>query len=108
MIGCLNHGQPSEEITPELIEELQAILDERHRKKEQLHREEEEKINALFDSCAFDDIVEGYLISVFEEMEMPVEQVKRALEILRFDFTDLDANAVRCIRKGFLERNGFE
>lgn len=68
----------------------------------------EEETNIVYDTCMFDEITEGYLISVFEEMEMPVEQVKRALEILRFDFTDLDANAVRCIRKGYLERNGID
>ena len=103
MIGCLNHGKPSEEITPELIEELQAILDERQRKKEELKREEEERINALFDSCAFDEIVEGYLIAVLDEMEVPKEKIVEAIEKLRFDFTYLGANEIKAIRKGFLE-----
>lgn len=66
----------------------------------------DEEIGIVYDTCMFDEITEGYLISVLEEMEMPVEQAKRAIDILRFDFTDLDAHAVRCIRKGFLERTG--
>lgn len=49
----------------------------------------EEESNLVYDTCMFDEI-------------------KRAIDILRFDFTDLDANTVRCIRKGFLERNGIE
>ena len=68
----------------------------------------EEESNLVYDTCMFDEITEGYLISVLEEMEMPIDEIKRAIDILRFDFTDLDANAVRCIRKGFLERNGIE
>lgn len=69
---------------------------------------EEEETNILYDTCMFDEITEGYLISVLEEMEMPVDEIKRAIDILRFDFTDLDAHAVRCIRKGFLESAGIE
>lgn len=103
MIGCLNHGEQSEEITPELIEQLQEILDKRRQRKEQLKREEEERINALFDSCAFDDIVEGYLIAVLDEMEIPKEKIVEAVEKLRFDFTYLGANEIRAIRKGFME-----
>ncbi len=64
----------------------------------------EEEANIIYDTCMFDDITEGYLIGVLEEMEMPKDKIKRAIDILRFDFTDLDAHAVRCIRKGFLEQ----
>ena len=63
----------------------------------------EEEANIIYDTCMFDDITEWYLIGVLEEMEMPEDEIKRAVDILRFDFTDLDAHAVRCIRKGFLE-----
>lgn len=68
----------------------------------------EEETSIVYDTCMFDNITEGYLISVLEEMELPIEQIKKAIDILRLDFTDLDANAVMAIRKGFLERNGIE
>lgn len=66
----------------------------------------DEEIGIVYDTCMFDEITEGYLISVLEEMEMPQETIIKAIDILRLDFTDLDANAVRAIRKGFLESAG--
>lgn len=62
----------------------------------------EEEINRLFDSCKFDEIVEGYLIAVLDELEYPKEKVLEAIEKLRFDFTYLGANEIRAIRKGYL------
>ncbi len=66
----------------------------------------EEEINLLYDTCDFDCITEGYLIGVLEGLEMPDDFIIKAVDTLRLDFTDLDAHAVRCIRKGFLEKTG--
>lgn len=37
-------------------------------RKEELQGLNQEAINEIFDTCAFDTIVEGYLISVLEEI----------------------------------------
>ena len=63
----------------------------------------EEETNRLYDSCRFDEITEGYLIAVLDEMEVPKEKIVEAIEKLRFDFTYLGANEIKAIRKGFLE-----
>lgn len=63
----------------------------------------EEEINRLYDNCRFDEITEGYLIAVLDEMEVPKEKIVEAIEKLRFDFTYLGANEIKAIRKGFLE-----
>ncbi len=34
---------------------------------------EQEDVNEIFDTCIFDSIVEGYLISVMEELEYSTE-----------------------------------
>ncbi len=66
---------------------------------------EDEERNIVFDTGMFDEIVEGYLISVLDEMEVPQETIKDALEKVRFDFTYLGANEVLAIRKGFIDNN---
>ena len=48
---------------------------------------EDEERNLVFDTGMFDEIVEGYLISVLDEMEVPQEKIIEALEKVRFDFT---------------------
>jgi len=63
----------------------------------------EEETNRLYDSCRFNEITEGYLIAVLDEMEVPKEKIVEAIEKLRFDFTYLGANEIKAIRKGFLE-----
>ncbi len=65
----------------------------------------EEERNIVFDTGIFDEIVEGYLISVFEEMDASQETIKDALEKVRFDFTFLGANEVLAIRKGFIDKS---
>lgn len=63
----------------------------------------EEEANIVYDSCVFDEITEGYLICVLDEMEIPKEKIVEAIEKLRFDFTYLGAKEIRAIRKGFLD-----
>lgn len=69
---------------------------------------EDEERNIVFDTGMFDEIVEGYLISVFEEMEAPQETIIEALEKVRFDFTCLGANEVLAIRKGFIDNTALK
>ena len=66
---------------------------------------EEEEANLVYDTCMFDEITEGYLIGVLEDMELPAEKIIEAVEKLRFDFTCLGANEARLIRRGFLEQH---
>ncbi len=68
----------------------------------------EEESNLVYDTCDFDDITEGYLIAVLDELEYPKEKILEAIEKLRFDFTYLGANEIRAIRRGYLASNNIE
>ena len=63
---------------------------------------EQEDVNEIFDTCIFDSIVEGYLISVMEELEYSTEAIAKALDHLQVMFNDLGASEVLAIREGFI------
>lgn len=71
-------------------------------RKEELQGLNQEAINEIFDTCAFDTIVEGYLISVLEEIGEEPGRIKEALEHLQIMFNDLGADEVLAIREGFI------
>ena len=63
---------------------------------------EQEDRNAIFDTCIFDTIVEGYLIAVMQDLERTEQEIAEAIEHLQMIFTELGANEVLAIRDGFI------
>lgn len=70
--------------------------------KEEYQAIEQEDRNAIFDTCIFDSIVEGYLIAVMQDLEKTEQETAKALDSLRLLFTELGANEVLAIRDGFI------
>ncbi len=70
--------------------------------KEEYQAIEQADRNAIFDTCIFDSIVEGYLIAVMQDLEKTQQETAEALEHLQMIFTELGANEVLAIRDGFI------
>ncbi len=74
--------------------------------KEEYQAIDQQDRNEIFDTCIFDTIVEGYLITLMEELGKSKEETAAALEKLKILFYDFGADEVLAIREGFLNDSG--